>query len=208
MLDFIEVNTQSSIRITDEKVIYADPLNIVGEPHDADIILITHSHFDHYSVADIKKVMKSDTVIVCPQSIKEAEGLGIGVKYVKPNESIEVKGTAIETVPAYNKLKPFHPKSNGWVGYIVNSRQNGRIYIAGDTDVTEENKQVKCRVAFIPIGGHYTMNAEKAAELVNIIKPEFAVPVHYGSIVGKPEDAETFRQNVDKNINVVIKLKN
>lgn len=207
MLDFIEVNTQSSIRIEDEKIIYADPIKIPSENHDADIILITHAHYDHYSVDDIKKVMKNDTVIIYPKSMNEADDLGIEVRKVMPNEKFEVLGIEFETVPAYNKLKPFHPKSNGWVGYIINSKQNGRIYISGDTDVTAENQQVKCRIAMVAIGGHFTMNAQQAAGLVNTIKPEFAIPTHYGSIVGKPEDADVFSKNVDSGINVVIKLK-
>lgn len=207
MLDFIEVNTQSSIRIEDEKIIYADPIKIPSESHDADIILITHAHYDHYSVDDIKKVMKNDTVIICPKLMDEADDLGIDVKKVMPNEKFEVSGIEFETIPAYNKLKPFHPKSNGWVGYIINSKQNGRIYISGDTDVTAENQQVKCRIALVAIGGHFTMNAQQAAGLVNTIKPEFAIPTHYGSIVGKPEDADVFSKNVDNGINVVIKLK-
>ena len=207
MIDFIEVNTQSSIRIEDEKIIYADPLNIPSECHDADIILITHAHYDHYSVDDIKKVMKNDTVIICPKLMDEADDLGIDVKKVMPNEKFEVSGIEFETIPAYNKLKPFHPKSNGWVGYIINSKQNGQIYISGDTDVTAENQQVKCRIALVAIGGHFTMNAQQAAGLVNTIKPEFAIPTHYGSIVGKPEDADVFSKNVDNGINVVIKLK-
>ena len=113
MLDFITINTHSSIRIDEGIIIYCDPFRITEEKHDADIILITHSHFDHFSPEDISKVMKSDTVIVCPKSVKEADDTGLGVIRVSTDEELEVKGIKLETVPAYNKLKPFHPKSAG-----------------------------------------------------------------------------------------------
>ncbi|MCR5729493.1 MAG: MBL fold metallo-hydrolase [Ruminococcus sp.] len=207
MLDFITVNTHSSIRINDEKVIYIDPFRITEESHDADIILITHSHYDHFSPDDIKKVMKQETVLVCPESMKEADDMGLEVVRVSTSDKIEVLGISIETVAAYNKLKPFHPKSNGWVGYIINSSANGRIYIAGDTDLTSENQNVKCDIAMLPVGGTYTMNFKKAAKLANIIKPEYAVPIHYGSVTGSPEDGENFHKLVDSEIKVVIKIK-
>lgn len=206
MLDFIDVNTHSSIRIEDEKIIYIDPFKITEESHDADIILVTHDHFDHYSPEDISKIIKDDTVLVCPQSMNDSDEIGIEVKQVAVNDNIDVLGVSIETVPAYNKLKPFHPKSKGWVGYIINSKQYGRIYIAGDTDVTSENQQVKCNIAMLPVGGTYTMNADKAASLANKICPEYAIPIHYGSIAGKPEDGEIFRKNVNSSIKVVIKI--
>ena len=97
----------------------------------------------------------------------------------------------VETVPAYNINKPFHPKSNEWVGYIV-KLDNIKYYIAGDTDITEENQKVKCDVAFVPVGGTYTMDYKQAAKLINTIKPEVAVPIHYGSVVGTKQDAENF----------------
>ncbi len=206
MLDFITVNTHSSIRISDSKIIYIDPFKIDIAVNDADIILVTHPHFDHFSPDDICKVMKDDTVLVCPESMKEADELGITVKYVGTNDNFSICGIDIETIPAYNKLKPFHKKSNGWIGYIINSNENGRIYIAGDTDITDENKKVICSTAIVPIGGTYTMSADKAAELVNIIKPQYAVPVHYGSIVGTPDDAEVFRKNVNDEIKVINKI--
>lgn len=207
MLDFITVNTHSSIRINDKKVIYIDPFRITDESHDADIILITHSHYDHFSPDDIKKVMKPETVLVCPEGMKKVDEMGLEVVRVSVSDKIEVLGISVETVAAYNKLKPFHPKSNGWVGYIINSSDNGRIYIAGDTDITSENQGVKCDIAMLPVGGTYTMNFKKAAKLANIIKPEYAVPIHYGSVTGSPEDGENFRKLVDGEIKVVIKIK-
>lgn len=206
MLDFITVNTHSSIRIDERKIIYIDPFKITEESHDADIILITHSHFDHYSVEDIRKVMKSDTVIVCSESMNEVSEFGIEVKKVSPNEKLEVQGINIETVPAYNKMKPFHPKKNGWVGYIIDSTEHGRIYIAGDTDINEDNKQVKCDIAMLPAGGVYTMNAKEAAKLANTLRPKYAIPIHYGSVAGNADDGEKFSNAVDSDIEVVIKI--
>ncbi len=207
MLDFITINTHSSIRIDAGKIIYSDPFKIENEPHDADIILITHGHFDHFSPDDIRKVMKQDTVIVCTKDNTEAGKLGIVVRNISANEKFDVKGISFETVPAYNKLKPFHPKSKGWVGYIINSQEHGRIYIAGDTDITSENQQVKCEIALLPAGGTYTMNAKKAAKLANTIRPEYAVPIHYGSVAGDPGDGEIFCSALDSGIKAVIKIK-
>ena len=211
MIDNIEVNTQNSIRIASRVgVIYVDPLEIPDERHDADYILITHDHYDHFSPEDIRKVAKAGSVLVVPEkmSVKAqevADALG-RIESVKPAVYREINGLEFETVPAYNMLKPFHPKSAEWVGYIL--RIDGkRIYIAGDTDATKEAKAVRCDVALVPIGGTYTMDAKKAAELVNTIRPDIAVPVHYGSIVGKPSDGDVFAENVKSPVKVVFKIK-
>ena len=206
MLDFITINEHSSIRIDEGKIIYSDPFNINGEPHDADIILITHSHFDHYSPDDIRKVMKSDTVIVCPQTMTEADELGLAVRHITPWERAEVSGIRIQAVPAYNTGKPFHPESNGWVGYIINSPTHGEIYIAGDTDATPDAGKVTCDIALVPVGGTYTTDASQAAQLVNDIHPRYAVPIHYGTVAGTPADGEKFREYVNNDIEVIIKL--
>lgn len=102
-------------------------------------------------------------------------------------------------MPAYNTNKSFHPKEKNWVGYLLD--YNGiTYYIAGDTDITEENRQVKCDIAFVPIGGTYTMNYKEASELINEIKPKIAVPTHYASIVGKKEDGIKFAKLLDSEI--------
>ena len=206
MVDSIEVNTQNSIRIASRVgVIYVDPLEISDDRHDADYILITHDHYDHFSPEDIRKVAKADSILVVPEKMavkaqEVADAVG-RIESVKPAVYREVN----ETVPAYNTLKPFHPKSAEWVGYIL--RIDGkRIYIAGDTDATKEAKAVKCDVALVPIGGTYTIDAKKAAELVNTIRPDIAVPVHYGSIVGKPSDGDEFAENVKSPVKVVFKI--
>lgn len=206
MLDYITVNEHSSIRIDEGKIIYFDPYNISGMPFDADIILITHSHFDHYSLDDIRKVMKSDTIIVCPRSMTEPNELDLMVKQVSAGERFEVLGVRFEAVPAYNIGKTFHPKSNEWLGYIIDSTEHGRIYIAGDTDITPDNKQINCDIALVPIGGTFTTDALQAAELVNNILPKYAVPIHYGTVIGDYTDGEKFRKYVDRGVQVVIKL--
>jgi L-ascorbate metabolism protein UlaG (beta-lactamase superfamily) len=127
------------------------------------------------------------------------------IKTVSPNMSYTIEGISFETVRAYNNLKPFHPKRADWVGYIIESGGK-RVYIAGDTDLTKDAREVKCDVALVPVGGTYTMDAKKAAELVNIIKPEVAIPVHYGGIVGTREDAEVFRAHVEPPVEVQVKM--
>lgn len=209
MIDKIEVFTQNSIRIRTDVTIYVDPFKMEEEPHDADYVLITHQHYDHFSPADIRKVINDNTILVSPESmIDDALELEREVKEVvgvKPGVYREINGLEFETVPAYNTIKPFHPKRADWVGYIL--RLDGkRIYIAGDTGLTKDARQVKCDIALLPVGGTYTMDAKKAAELANIIRPEYAIPVHYGCIVGKPGDGKTFAKLVKSPVKVVEKI--
>jgi L-ascorbate metabolism protein UlaG (beta-lactamase superfamily) len=211
MTDNIEVYTQSSIRIRNrDKVIYIDPFQMSEEPQNADFILITHDHYDHFSPEDIAKIANETTILIVPEKMEakaqEVADLVGSILTVKPGVYQEVDGLEFETIPAYNLLKPFHPKGAEWVGYIL--RIDGkRIYIAGDTDETKEAKAVKCDIALVPIGGTYTMDAKKAAELVNTIRPNVAIPTHYGSIVGKPGDGETFAQYVKEPVKVEFKIK-
>ena len=125
---------------------------------------------------------------------------------VESNKEYMVQGIKFETIPAYNTNKTFHPKENDWVGYII-TLDGIRYYIAGDTDITEENRKVKCDVAFVPVGGTYTMNYSEAAELVNIIKPKIAVPIHYGSVVGTKQDATDFIKLLHPSIKGIILMK-
>ena len=210
MLENIEVLLHSSIRINKGKVIYIDPYNINKNYNDADLIFITHSHFDHYSPEDIEKIKKEDTVIIAPQDLSsriQNEGFAQeNIIIVSPNKTYETKGIKFETVPAYNVGKQFHPKSNEWVGYIL-ELDGIRYYIAGDTDANEDNKKVKCDVAFVPIGGTYTMTAIEAAEFINEIKPKLAVPIHYGLIVGTDADASKFVSLLNSNIEGRILIK-
>ena len=209
--DHITVNTQSSIRIVSASgtVIYADPLEIEGKPEDADLILITHSHYDHFSPADIAKIRKDSTKFVIPSSMKdEMEKNRIDMySYLcmEPGDMINAAGIYVRAVPAYNKLKPFHPRRNGWIGYVL-TVADVKIYIAGDTDALKENTSIECDIAMIPIGGTYTMNPREAASFINDLKPPVVIPTHYGSIVGKPSDVVEFEKNVGPQTEVVRKL--
>lgn len=209
MTENITVNIHSSIRIQDgDRVIYIDPFRISGTQGDADFILITHDHYDHFSPEDIRKVANRDTILVVPGmtgKASEVAGLVGDIRMVKPEEIGDIGGLAYETVPAYNTGKAFHQKSAGWVGYILTVNDT-RIYIAGDTDRTPENERVNCDIAMIPIGGTFTMDAKEAAELVNRIKPQVVIPIHYGSVAGSKGDEDIFRKLVDPDIKVEIKL--
>lgn len=212
MTSCIDVFIQNCIRIRDDqKTLYIDPFKMPEAPHDADLIFVTHDHYDHFSPEDIAKVSREGTVLIVPEKMKtkaaEAAALVSRIETVSPNGSYTIEGVSFDTVRAYNNLKPFHPKSADWVGYII-SAGGKRIYIAGDTDLTKDIRDVVCDIALVPIGGTYTMDAKKAAELINILKPEIAIPTHYGSIVGKKEDAAVFRAHVKPPVQVVEKIPN
>ena len=210
MTENIRVLTHSSIRIqSGDTVLYVDPYKVSGRPQDADYVFITHDHFDHFSPEDIEKVSCDKTVLVVPEKMRdkvlqEADETR-GIIPVKPDSPYDINGFSFETVPAYNRLKPFHPKTAGWVGYIF-CLNGKRIYVAGDTDATPDARKVRCDVALVPVGGTYTMNASQAAELVNTIRPAAAIPTHYGSVAGSAADAESFREKVDPAVHVEIKM--
>ena len=204
MLKNIECLGHATIKIKDNgKIIYFDPFKIKEASNDADIIFITHEHYDHFSEEDIIKVKKENTKIVLTEDIYlRALELGFSetnIMQVEPNKSYIIENIKFDTVLSYNVNKQFHPKQNNWVGYIIEIN-NVKYYIAGDTDITEENKKVKCDVAFLPVGGTYTMTAEEAANLANEIQPKIVVPIHYETLVGTREDAEKFRQMIKENI--------
>lgn len=205
----IKVLCHSSIKIISNKIIYADPFKIKEKSNDADLIIITHSHYDHFSEEDISKIQKAETLIcITPDLLEKTINLGLkkeNIIIVEPNKEYHVENIKIKTIPAYNTNKKFHPKENNWVGYILEI-ENKKIYIAGDTDITEENKKVNCDIALVPIGGTYTMNAKEAAELINIIQPTKVIPTHYAQIVGKKEDAIEFKNLVKSNIKVEIQI--
>ena len=195
MHENIEVLNHSCVKIIGSKVIYVDPYGLKNKFNDADYIFITHSHYDHFSEADIEMVRKDSTKIIITNDLYDKViSLGFAeedITAVEPYEEYKINDIEFKTVIAYNKLKPFHTKDKGWVGYII--KRNGiSYYITGDTDFTPEMLEVKCDVAFVPVGGTYTMNASEAAEFVNAIKPNLAIPIHYGSIVGTNDDAKDF----------------
>ena len=205
MLDKIEVLIHSSIKFSKGLIIYFDPYKIDRDYHDADIIFITHDHYDHYSPLDIKKVIKDDTIIVAPQDIGEKLSTN-NIIGVVPNKNYEVLNIKFKTIPAYNVNKNFHPKENNWVGYLL-EYNNIKYYIAGDTDITKENQNIVCDVAFVPIGGVYTMDYQEAAKLINKIKPRIAVPIHYGLIVVNKDDGIKFSKLLNNNIECKIFIK-
>jgi L-ascorbate metabolism protein UlaG (beta-lactamase superfamily) len=191
--------------IAGDKTIYIDPYQLSKAQHhknDADILLITHNHFDHLSIDDLKHVIGKKTSIVAAQecidqlrSVDAAE-----VKSISPSNKLNVQGVAIEAISAYNTNKKFHPKADSKVGFIITVPTNNlRIYHTGDTDVIPEMSSVNNPdVVLVPVSGTYVMTAEEAASAVNEkIKPKkLAIPMHYGSIVGNENDAEKFKQLV------------
>jgi len=207
MFDNVQVFTQSSIKITGKQVLYFDPFEIKEESYDADMIFITHDHYDHFSPEDMKKVAKDGTLLIMPEGMRKMESqTGISnVKFLSPNALVEEKGLLIKAIPAYNRLKPFHTRGKGYVGYLV-TMDDVVYYIAGDTDMTPDNQGVHCDVAFVPIGGKFTMDYKEAAKFVNFIAPKLAIPTHYGTIVGSPEDGQKFAELVNKQIEVRVMM--
>lgn len=187
--------------IKNSKVIYIDPYNLKDEYEKADIILITHSHYDHCSVADMNKILKEGTRIImtadCQSKITRFD-VPIKMEIIEPDQEISYENIKILAVPAYNLDKPFHNKNEGWIGYLIKV-DNTLIYHAGDTDKIPEMQKLtghkqpgKEFIALLPIGGRFTMTAEEAAEAAKLLKPTLAIPMHYGSVVGSEDDAQEF----------------
>lgn len=208
---FITINTHSSIRLESKQgiVIYVDPYGFATEPHDADLILITHTHFDHFSPEDIERVRKPHAAFAMPATgrgeFAKAGFTSADVVFLAPYEHVTLQGIEVETVPAYNANKRFHPKGNGWLGYVVDV-DGARVYVAGDTDDLPENREIDCEIALVPAGGTYTMDAREAAAFVNALRPAVAIPEHYGSVAGSADDGRKFAGLVDPEIEVVLKL--
>ena len=167
--------------------IYIDPFKVSSGK--ADLILITHDHYDHCDAASIEKLRSKDTVVIGPEAVSRKIA---GTRTIKENGKFSEKGLAIEAVHAYNTNKPFHPKGAG-VGYVI-AVNNKRIYHTGDTDRIHEMKKLgDIDIALLPVSGTYVMTAEEAAAAANEdIKPKVAIPMHYGSIIGSRADAERF----------------
>jgi len=191
MVENIHWLGHDSFRIDGPATIYVDPWQLPAGVPQADLVLVTHDHYDHCSPEDVAKISKADTVIVTiAAAAKKLKG---DVRVVKPGDSLTVKGIPIEVVPAYNVNKKFHPRDAGHVGFII-TVDGQRIYHAGDTDFIPEMKDFKVDIALLPVSGTYVMTADEAANAAKAINPKVAIPMHYGEIVGSREDAERFRE--------------
>jgi L-ascorbate metabolism protein UlaG (beta-lactamase superfamily) len=199
-------------RIQDGQTIYVDPFQIAGTPPKADVVLVSHEHFDHLSLDDLKKIVGPNTVIIAhKQSHGELSKLKVKeVKLMKPGDTTKVGKLEVEAVPAYNVNKfrepgkVFHPKEDGKLGFVLTV--NGvRIYHAGDTDHIPEMKNIRPEVALLPVSGTYVMTAKEAAEAVATINPKVVIPMHFGAIVGERNDAETFKKLVTCQVEILEK---
>lgn len=205
LLNGVSHMKQSTVKIQGDRTVYFDPYEIADEARDADVIFISHGHYDHFSTRDIKKIMKSNTVLVLPEDCtRDADRAGFkNIVPVLPNLDYEVGGLKFSTVPAYNTNKEFHKKLSNWVGYVLNIN-NITCYFAGDTDYIPEMKNIRAEVVFLPVGGVYTMNWKEAVEAANTIQPKIAVPIHFKDVVGSLDDAVNFVRGIHSNIRGVI----
>jgi L-ascorbate metabolism protein UlaG (beta-lactamase superfamily) len=184
----------------DGKAIVIDPFQ-VKQCEPADIILISHEHYDHCSPEDVNKIRKDSTVIVT--EAQSASKLAGDVRVVQPGDKLTVSGIPIEAVPSYNTNKNFHPKEKGWLGFIV-TVEGVRIYHAGDTDRIPEMASFQVDIALLPVSGTYVMTAEEAVEAARLMKPRVAIPMHYGAIVGSADDAKRFSEALHGTCQVVV----
>jgi L-ascorbate metabolism protein UlaG (beta-lactamase superfamily) len=189
-----------TFRVDGPPIIYIDPWKLPPDAQAANLILVTHDHFDHCSPEDVKKISKPGTVVIAdPASAAKLPGARI----LRPGEKMAVGEVTVEAVAAYNVNKfrspgqPFHPKSAGYNGYII-TVGGERLYHAGDTDHIPEMAGYRCDVALLPVSGTYVMTADEAAAAAADIKPRVAVPMHYGDIVGGAADVQRFRELCEK----------
>lgn len=188
-------------RIQNGKVIYIDPFKIGDRGPKADIVLVSHEHFDHLSIEDLKKIVTPNTVVVAhAQSAGELSKLKVKeTKIVKPGDKVTIGEIMIQAVPAYNLNKGpepgkvFHPKEDGKLGFVVTVK-GIRIYHAADSDHIPEMKGLNPDVALLPVSGTYVMTPQEAAEAAASVNPKIAIPMHYDAIVGTKNDAEAFRK--------------
>jgi L-ascorbate metabolism protein UlaG (beta-lactamase superfamily) len=212
LIDAVEWLGHSGFRVTvGRQRVYLDPYRVSPDAPKADLILITHGHYDHFSPQDVERLTQPSTELIAPAAV--AERLGGRVHSIAPGEEIEpesVRWIAVRATAAYNTSKrgsegqPFHPRAAGGVGFDLNVRGE-RLYHAGDTDVIPEMDSVHgVDVALLPVSGTYVMTASEAAEAARRIQPRVAVPMHWGENLGTRDDAETFARAVPEGVEVVI----
>jgi L-ascorbate metabolism protein UlaG (beta-lactamase superfamily) len=204
----IELLGHSSVKMKNRKTIYIDPFQLTegSNLEKADVILITHEHYDHCSIKDVAKIVKPETIIITVADCQsKLNGLKVkGIALIEPDKSIRLGDDMISAVPAYNINKPYHPKDNHWVGFII-EMDGVKVYHAGDTDLIPEMKDIDVDIALLPVGGTYTMNAKEAAQATKTFKRcKIAIPMHYGSIVGNASDAETFKENAGCEVKILM----
>jgi len=210
LLDALEWLGHSGFRIAAGRAtVYIDPYRVTGGPK-ADLILVTHGHYDHFSPSDIDRLSHDRTLVVGPPSV--AERLAGRVRSIAPGEEIEpdlLPGVAVRAIAAYNTSKRdpagnvFHPREAGGVGYEVRVRGE-RVYHSGDTDVIPEMDAVAgVDVALLPVSGVYVMTAGEAAEAARRIQPRVAVPMHWGGHLGSYDDAEAFARQAPVAVSIL-----
>lgn len=187
----------ASFRIADKKsgfLIYIDPYRLPNNLPKADLILITHTHADHLSIEDLAKVATPGTIVIAAADCIAT----LSVLHVQevipaaPGSTVEIHGLRVQAVPAYNLASQFHPKNNGFVGFILTNADGVSIYHAGDTDAIPEMERIKVDIALLPVSGKYTMDSKSAAEATKMIDAKIAVPMHYSAIIGSDSDAQAF----------------
>lgn len=191
-LDPIRWLGHASVRIDDRYGrVYIDPWKLSADAPPADLLLITHAHYDHFSPDDIARIRTRETVVLCTADVANALP---GATVVAPDADLRIGPWRIRATRAYNIGKKFHPKGNGWVGYCVELSDGRIVYHAGDTDVIPEMSDVKADVAMLPCGGTYTMTGEEAGKAAQLIHPGLVLPIHWGDIIGTKADAERLKQ--------------
>lgn len=190
----------NGFRIEAGKTVYFDPYQIGGGPR-ADLILISHEHFDHCSPEDVARIQDAQTVIVTEKS--SATKLSGDVRVILPGESLTIDDVEIQAVVSYNTDKDFHPRRNNWLGFIVEI-EGVKIYHAGDCDYMPEMKDFVVDIALLPVSGTYVMRSDQAVEAALAINPKLAIPMHYGAIVGDKQDALDFKKGLEGKVEVLI----
>ena len=198
MLEHIHWLGHDTFRLDGSSTVYIDPWKLPAGARLADLILVTHDHFDHFSAADIARIGSAATTLIGPAAVT-GQVSSLTTVTLAPGEAATVGGVTVTAVPAYNLDKfrsagePYHPREAGYLGYVV-EMDGRRIYHAGDTDAIPEMSAVRCDVALLPVGGTYTMTAEEAAAACEELDAAAAVPMHFADIVGSRADAERFRE--------------